>query len=61
MPDQVREADTLYGQKPLLTREEIEKIVEVSQRIEGYEPTSKAYEAKVEAYMQEHRIEISVQ
>ena len=34
-------------QKPLLSKEEIAKVVENSQRIEGYEPVSKEYELKV--------------
>ncbi len=44
---------------PLLSKEEIAKVVENSQRIEGYEPVSKAYELEVEAFMRENGLEIS--
>jgi len=43
----------------LLSKEEIAKVVENSQRIEGYEPVSKAYELEVEAFMRENGLEIS--
>ena len=46
-------------QKPLLSKEEIAKVVENSQRIEGYEPVSKEYELEIEAFMRKHNLEIS--
>ena len=45
--------------KPLLSKEEIAKVVENSQRIEGYEPVSKAYELEVEVFMRENGLEVS--
>ena len=42
-----------------LSTEEIEKIVENSQRIEGYEPASKEMKKKVEAFMKKHNIKVS--
>jgi len=38
---------------------EIAKIVENSQRIEGYEPPSKELELEVEAFMKRHNLEVS--
>jgi CTP synthase (UTP-ammonia lyase) len=55
----VSDVTTTYGKAPLLSKEEIEKIVENSQRIEGYKPASKEYEDKVEAFMQEHNVKVS--
>ena len=58
----VLEAIIQFFQKeknPLLSKEEIAKVVENSQRIEGYEPVSKAYELEVEAFMRENGLEIS--
>ncbi|CAA6822421.1 MAG: Unknown protein [uncultured Sulfurovum sp.] len=55
----VLDVKTSYGEKPLLSKEEIAKVVENSQRIEGYEPVSKEYELEVEAFMKEHKIEVS--
>ena len=46
-------------QKPLLSKEEIAKVVENSQRIEGYEPVSKEYELKVKAFMKENNLKLS--
>ncbi len=45
--------------KPLLSKEEISKVVENSQRIEGYEPVSEEYELEVEIFMRENGLEIS--
>ncbi len=59
----VLEAITQFFQNKnryLLSKEEIAKVVENSQRIEGYEPVSKAYELEVEAFMRENGLEISV-
>jgi len=46
-------------QKPLLSKEEIAKVVENSQRIEGHEPVSEEYELEVEVFMKENNLEIS--
>ena len=42
-----------------LSKEEIRKTVENSQRIEGYEPVSKEFEAEVKAFMLKHNVKIS--
>jgi len=42
-----------------LSKDEIKKIVENSQRIEGYESVSKEFELEVEAFMVEHNVKIS--
>ena len=42
-----------------LSNSEIEKSVENSQRIEGYEPLSKEYEKEVEVYIKRHNLEVS--
>ena len=42
-----------------LSKEEIRKTVENSQRIEGYEPVSKEFEAEVEAFMLKHNVKVS--
>jgi len=48
-----------YKKKPLLTKEEIRKTVENSQRIEGYETISKELELEVEAFMAKHNVQVS--
>ena len=47
-------------QKPLLSKKEIEKIVNNSQRIEGYKPVSKEYILKVKALMKKHDMKVSL-
>jgi len=42
-----------------LSSDEIAKVVETSQRIEGYEPASKELELEVEAFMARHNLEVS--
>jgi len=42
-----------------LSFEEIAKVVETSQKIEGYEPISKEFELEVEMFMTRHNIEVS--
>jgi len=42
-----------------LSADEIQKVVENSQRIEGYEPVSKEFESRVEAFMVKHNVKIS--
>jgi len=42
-----------------LSTDEIQKVVENSQRIEGYEPVSKEFESRVEAFMVKHNVKIS--
>jgi len=54
----VFDVKTPYKKKPLLTKDEIRKTVENSQRIEGYEPVSK--ELEVEAFMAKHNVQVSV-
>ena len=55
----VSDVKTPYGKKPLLTKEEIRKTVENSQRIEGYETISKELELEVEAFMAKHNVQVS--
>ena len=55
----VKDIDMSYGKKYALSEEEIKKIVETSQRIEGYEPPSKEYELEVEAFMVKHNVKVS--
>ena len=42
-----------------LSKEEIRKTVENSQRIEGYEPVSKEFELEVEAFMLKNNVKVS--
>ena len=42
-----------------MSKKEIAKTVNNSQRIEGYEPVSEEYELEVEAFMKENNLEIS--
>ncbi len=42
-----------------LSKEEIQKTVENSQRIEGYEPVSEEFETEVEAFMLKHNVKVS--
>ena len=44
---------------PLLTKDEILKVVENSQRIEGYEAVSKELELEVEAFMVKYNVQVS--
>jgi len=55
----VSDVKTSYGRSPLLSKDEIQKVVENSQRIEGYEPISKRLELEVEAFMKEHNVQVS--
>ena len=48
-----------YGKNPLLTKEEIRKTVENSQRIEGYEPASPEVKNRVQALMKKHNVKVS--
>jgi len=50
---------TSYEKKPLLSKEEIQKVVENSQRIEGYKPVSKELELEVEAFMAKYNVQVS--
>jgi len=42
-----------------LSKEEIRKTVENSQRIEGYEPVSEEFESEVEAFMLKNNVKVS--
>ena len=53
----VSDVKTPYRKKPLLSKEEIRKTVENSQRIEGYEAVSK--ELELEAFMAKHNVQVS--
>ncbi len=56
----VKDVDISYGKQYALSEEEIKKIVENSQRIEGYESASKDLELQVEAFMAKHNVKVSV-
>ncbi len=45
--------------KPLLSKEEIAKVVENSQRIEGYEPVSDEVTNRVKHLMKKHNVQVS--
>ena len=45
--------------KPLLSKEEIAKAVENSQRIEGYEPVSDEVTNRVKNLMKKHNVQVS--
>jgi hypothetical protein len=55
----VKDVDISYGKKYTLSEEEIKKIVENSQRIEGYEPASEAYELEIEVFMAKNNVKVS--
>ncbi|MDQ7084948.1 MAG: hypothetical protein Q9M36_08440 [Sulfurovum sp.] len=48
-----------YFEKNKISNKEIAKVVETSQRIEGYEPVSKELELEVEKFMIRHNLEVS--
>ncbi len=45
--------------RPLLSKEEIAKTVENSQRIEGYEPVSDEVTNRVKNLMKKHNVQVS--
>jgi len=45
--------------KPLLSSKEISKIVENSQRIEGYNPVCEETKKRVQALMEKHSVKVS--
>ena len=55
----VSDVDMAYEKKPLLSKEEIAKIVENSQRIEGYETASVDVKKRVQALMEKHSVKVS--
>ena len=57
--DRVADVASEYGHKYALSDEEIKKIVETSQRIEGYEPASPEVKARVSALMKKHNVKVS--
>jgi len=56
----VSDVKVSYVKKPLLTKEEIRKTVENSQRIEGYEPASLEIQEEAKAFMKKHNIKVSL-
>jgi len=48
-----------HKQRYQLSFDEIAKVVETSQQIEGYAPVSKEFELEVEAFMIRHNLEVS--
>ena len=55
----VFDVNVAYKKAPLLSKEEIEVIVNNSQAIEGYVSESKEYEDAVEVFMQKHNVKVS--
>ena len=55
----VSDVNVAYKKAPLLSKEEIEVIVNNSQAIEGYVSESKEYEDAVEVFMQKHNVKVS--
>ena len=56
----VKDVDINYGKKYTLSEEEIKKIVENSQRIEGYEPASSEVKSRVKVLMKKHNVKVSI-
>ena len=55
----VSDVNVMYEKTPLLSKDEIAKIVENSQRIEGYNPVSLERRKRVEALMEKHSVKVS--
>lgn len=55
----VSDVNVAYKNTPLLSKEEIAKIVENSQRIEGYNPASLEIRKRVQALMEKHSVKVS--
>ena len=55
----VKDAVLEYGKKVFLSEDEIKKIVENSQRIEGYEPASPEVKARVQALIKKYNVKVS--
>lgn len=56
----VKDVELVYSKKYALSEEEIKKIVEISQRIEGYEPASEEVKFRVQALMKKHNVKVSI-
>ncbi len=56
----VKDVELVYGKKYALSEEEIKKIVETSQRIEGYESASEEVKSRVQALMKKHNVKVSI-
>jgi len=57
--DTLQKAVDAYQKIPMPTNEEIKKIVETSQRIEGYQPMMKEIEEEVEKIMEHYNVQVS--
>ncbi|HFD14069.1 MAG TPA: hypothetical protein ENJ34_02065 [Epsilonproteobacteria bacterium] len=55
----VSDVNIAYKKTPLLSKNEIAKIVENSQRIEGYAPASVETKKRVQALMEKHSVKVS--
>lgn len=55
----VSDVNLAYEKTSLLSRAEIAKIVENSQRIEGYKPASAETKKRVQALMEKHSVKVS--
>ena len=55
----VSDVNETYKNTPLLSKDEIAKIVENSQRIEGYNPASLETRKRVQALMEKHSVKVS--
>lgn len=56
----VSEVKASYRKKPLLSKEEIAKVVKNSQRIEGYESASTEVTERVKALIKQHNVQVSL-
>lgn len=56
----VKDVEFGYGKKYALSEEEIKKIVEISQRIEGYERASEEVKSRVQVLMKKHNVKVSI-
>ena len=55
----VSDVNVTYEKTPLLSKDEIAKIVENSQRIEGYNLASLETRKRVQALMEKHSVKVS--
>ena len=58
-PNTIKDLSIIDNTQQLLSENEIKKIVENSQRIEGYEPVSKEIQEEAKALMRRYNVKIS--
>ena len=57
---QIEDRTDSFLEIPTLSKEEIAKTVENSQRIEGYEPTFKEVKERLKLLMEKHNVKVSL-